>query len=226
MKERSAEHNVARFLRAHAVATPGAAALMVPKKPWGPDRLTWTTTTFEELDRHSDAIAECLHGSGARQGERAVVLVPPSQELYASLFALFKLGVTPVLLDPGMGPRALLSCIERTAPTILLADPRVHALSTVIRRPFSSVRMRVTAGRRWFWGGVTLRGASWDGSTPRPLAAVAEDDAAAILFTSGSTGPAKGVLTRHGMLSSQVEALQEMFQFEPGWTDLHHPTPI
>jgi len=148
--ERAVEHNVARYLRAHATATPDATALMVPKKPWRMDRLEWTRATFSELDQQSDAIADMLERSGVQRGERAVILVPPSLELYASIFALFKLGVVPVMLDPGMGPRALLSCIERTAPTILLADPRVHALSTVVRRPFSTVRLRVTAGRRWF----------------------------------------------------------------------------
>jgi acyl-CoA synthetase (AMP-forming)/AMP-acid ligase II len=220
MAERAVEHNVARYLRAHAIATPDAPALMVPEKPWRVDRLQWTCSSFSELDQRSDAIAELLQRAGVKQGERAVVLVPPSLELYATLFGLFKLGVIPVLLDPGMGARALLSCIKRTAPTVMVADPRVHALSSVVRRPFSTVRIRVTAGRRWFWGGVSLRAASWNDPEPRPLTAVAKEDTAAILFTSGSTGPAKGVLTRHGMLSSQVEALQEMFDFQPGWTDL------
>ena len=135
MTKRAPEHNVARYLRAHAEATPDATALMVPVTPWDVRNLEWTSTSFKELDQRSDAIAERLDEAGAQRGERAVVLVPPSLELYASIFGLFKLGVAPVMLDPGMGPRALLSCIERTAPTILLADPRVHALSTVIDAP-------------------------------------------------------------------------------------------
>jgi acyl-CoA synthetase (AMP-forming)/AMP-acid ligase II len=45
-------------------------------------------------------------------------------------------------------------------------------------------------------------------------------DVAAILFTSGSTGPAKGVVYEHGMFEAQVAMLRELYEFAPGQRDL------
>jgi acyl-CoA synthetase (AMP-forming)/AMP-acid ligase II len=70
---------------------------------------------------------------------------------------------------------------------------------------------------------VTLGAAGWFGSAsldtllgavserPFNLAATEAEETAAILFTSGATGPPKGAVYTHGMFAAQVEALREMF---------------
>ena len=49
---------------------------------------------------------------------------------------------------------------------------------------------------------------------------VAIDEPAAILFTSGSTGPPKGAIYTHGILNAQVDIIRELFDIEPGEVDL------
>ncbi len=56
-----------------------------------------------------------------------------------------------------------------------------------------------------------------EGLTTGPLAS---DEPAAILFTSGSTGPPKGAIYTHGILNAQVDLIREMFAIEPGEVDL------
>ena len=58
------------------------------------------------------------------------------------------------------------------------------------------------------------------GNTDFQSAQVTPDDDAAILFTSGSTGPSKGVLYSHRMFYQQVELLRRMFGIEQGEMDL------
>ncbi len=213
--------NVASFLRTHAAERPEQPALRFPAPSYTTDAPLWETWDFRTLDLESDALARGFVREGVRPGERAVLLIRPSLRFFAAVFALFKVGAVPVVLDPGMGRAALLACIERTAPTVVLAMPAVHALRvTLARRAFAAARVCVTDGRRWFWGGATLEGCRVEGDGPFPLADRAPGDDAAILFTSGSTGTPKGVASKQEMFAAQVESLRELLGVRPGEVDL------
>jgi acyl-coenzyme A synthetase/AMP-(fatty) acid ligase len=59
------------------------------------------------------------------------------------------------------------------------------------------------------------------GDGPEPvLAPTRPDETAAILFTSGSTGVAKGAVYTHGIFAAQVEMLRRLYGIEPGEVDL------
>jgi len=125
-----------------------------------------------------------------------------------------------VLIDPGMGRRRLIGCLEQIEPEGFVAVPVVHAVRTILRRRFGRARYNITVGRRWFWGGPTLarlRRRPWPGTQ---LAPTGPDDPAAIIFTTGSTGPAKGVLYCHGTFDSQVAQIRDFYGIEPGGIDL------
>ena len=65
--------------------------------------------------------------------------------------------------------------------------------------------------------GATL----WDDdATPFPIAPTRADETAAILFTSGSTGPPKGAVYTHAIFIHQVEMLRDLYGIEPGEMDL------
>lgn len=213
--------NVASFLREHASARPDQPALRFPVDGYAADAPAWDTWDFRTLDRESDALARGFVREGVRPGDRAVLLIRPSLRFFAAVFALFKVGAVPVVLDPGMGRGPLLTCIERTAPTVVLGLPAVHALRvTFARRAFAAARICLTDGPRWFWGGATLAGCRVEGDAPFPLADRAPDDDAAILFTSGSTGTPKGVASKQAMFAAQVRSLRELLGIRPGETDL------
>ena len=63
--------------------------------------------TYAQLDARSDAIAAGLAKRGISRGTRTVVMVRPTPEFFLLMFALFKAGAVPVLVDPGIDRRAL-----------------------------------------------------------------------------------------------------------------------
>ena len=102
----------------------------------------------------------------------------------------------------------------------MIAIPIAHAIKKIFPGTFKSIKHNVTVGTRWLWGGATLNKLRDLGKTDFKMASMEKDHPAAILFTSGSTGPAKGVLFSHGIFTHQVRILQEQFNIQPDETDL------
>lgn len=195
---------------------PEAPALIAP----GKDARSWHTVTFGELNAQVHRFAHGLSERGVASGDRVLVLIRPSADLYALLFALFRLGAIPVLMDPGMGLSRMLTCIAQAKPRVMVALPIIHALAMANPAAFSSVQLRVTAGRRWLWGGPTLEQCRPDITSEFPDAQAQEDACSLIVFTSGSTGSPKGVQFSRRMMRTQLELLQAGYGWKHGDTML------
>lgn len=178
------------------------------------------TLDYRQLDARSDAMAAGLAGYGIGRGVRTVVMVRPSPEFFLLMFALFKLGAVPVLVDPGIDKRALKQCLDEAQPQAFIGIPLAHVARLVLRWAPSATRL-VTVGRRLGWGGTSLAALERAGASAGPMLADTDgEDMAAILFTSGSTGVPKGVVYRHRHFVGQIQLLGSAFGMEAGGVDL------
>jgi acyl-CoA synthetase (AMP-forming)/AMP-acid ligase II len=213
--------NVGLRLSETARQNPDGMAIAMPRGRDAAGKRIYDTLTFRQLDDDTNLLADGLASMGVRPGMRLVLMVPPSIDFIALVFAMFKTGVITVLIDPGMGRRNLIRCLAESEPEGFIGIPLAQAVRAVFRGRFPNARYNVTVGRRWFWGGRTIaqlraRKLS-EGFRPATTRA---DDPAAIIFTTGSTGPPKGVLYRHGNFNLQADEIRDFYGIQRGEIDL------
>lgn len=207
--------NIAAALPHLARERPGQVAMRCPGAGGRYD----LALTYAELDARSDAIAAGLARRGIVRGTRTVVMVRPTPEFFLLMFALFKAGAVPVLVDPGIDKRALKQCLDEAQPQAFIGIP-LAMLAKALLGWARAARVRITTGRWPLLADATLAQVEAEGAGAGPqLAATEGEDVAAILFTSGSTGVPKGVVYRHRHFVAQIDMLRAAFGIAPGGVD-------
>jgi acyl-CoA synthetase (AMP-forming)/AMP-acid ligase II len=204
--------NIAAALTGQARARPEAAALIL---------VDGTRVSFRALDEDSGRIARGLAALGVAPGTRTVLMVPPGADFYPLMFGLFKAGAVPVVVDPGMGVARMRTCLAEARPEAFVGIAKAHAARVFLGLGGPTVRIRIGVGPCWGLGGISLdevRRRAAGGGTE--AVATQPGDPAAILFTSGSTGPPRGAVYTHGNFAAQVEMVRRAFGIEPGEIDL------
>ena len=213
--------NIAQSLKHSAQIYPFKRAVVYPASRDSSGRVLYSQLTFSQLDRQSDSLAAGLDSIGIGRGTRTILMVPPGMEFFLTVFAMFKVGAVPVVVDPGMGIDRMLQCLVQSRPKAFIGIEKAHVLRTLRPGFFKTVKRWVTVGRKWFWGGHTLNQLMnrFPGA-PFKSVQTTENETAAIVFTTGSTGPAKGVIYTHGNFEAQIRQIQSHFQISPDEIDL------
>lgn len=215
--------NVASHLARMAAEFPARPAVHVPIGPVNPHYDTpHRTLSYQQLNADADAVAHGLADLGITRGTRVALMVPPGADFFALTFALFKLAAVPVMIDPGMGVKNLGTCLDEAEPQAFTGIPKAHIGRRLFGWAKRSVKITVNVGGWRFFctrsiGEVRAAGQS-RGAYPSPD--VSADELAAVLFTSGSTGVAKGAEYTHGIFAAQVELLKAVYGIQPGEVDL------
>lgn len=199
--------------RAVVAADPDREAVIFPHGKTASGLPDYRALSYRELDDWSDSIAVHLLAAGVGRGTRTIVLVLPSPDLYAIMLGLLKIGAVPVAIDPGMGLKKMLNCLRAANAEAFIGIPQAHAARVLFRKYFRDVRVPVTVGPRWFWGGQTLQ--SWGAPDAATRPAVAEKAAARIgklraalaTDTQSDTGAAATVRRTGVAAAAQLEAL-------------------
>ncbi|MEA3467084.1 MAG: fatty acid CoA ligase family protein [Thermodesulfobacteriota bacterium] len=180
---------------------------------------TGKSLTFSELHSRSDSYAHILINKGIRTGERVMLMIKPSADFICLTFALFKIGAPVILIDPGMGYKNLLRCIEGVRPQGFVGIPKAHLFRLLFRKPFTTVTHKLCCGNSFGFFGPDISQQATEEYGSYPVYAAKDDDLAAIIFTTGSTGPPKGVRYEHSMFHAQLRLIRDYYNIGPGQVD-------
>ena len=161
-----------------------------------------SSVTFAELDSRVATFAQALVQRGVEAGQRVAVLVPPSIDLIALVYACWRIGAVTVIADRGLGINGLGRAVKSSrVQHVVGIRSAVVAARTLRWAPRASL-----IELKSLQNSMQLEGLNQLGR-PEPT----HEDLAAILFTSGATGPAKGVRYTHGQLGAQRDILQQVY---------------
>jgi len=150
--------------------------------------------TFVELASRVDAIAGELCRRGVRPGDHVAMLTPPGIDLVAAVYGVWRAGGVTVIADRGLGLKGLGRAVRSARPAWVIGPKSALAAATALRWAPRATRLDVDSL-------VAARPTAE--LPPEPDG----DQPAAVLFTSGATGPAKGVRYLHRQLAAQRDAL-------------------
>ncbi len=187
--------------RRHAEATPAATAIVVLDEAGHR-----SDTTFAELDAAVDRVAAGLADHGVRRGDRVAVLLDQGVPSIASILGALRLGALAVPIPPAFAADAVAFRLEDCRASVLVTDEPTDRYADLVDH---QVVVDGSAGP----DGVPF--ADHAGAVPRVPDDLGPDDPALIFYTSGSTGPPKGVVHGHRLLLGHLPGFQLMFDLAP-----------
>ena len=168
-----------------------------------------TALTYGDLDRTSARFARLTAELGLARGDRVAVQVAKSPEALALYLACLRAGLVFLPMNPAYRTGEVEYMLRDAEPALFVCDPaRVGELSAIAAG--ARVRHLLTLDGE---GGGSLVERARDLPAEFPPVAVAAEDYAAMLYTSGTTGRPKGAPLSHGNLASNARVLVESWGF-------------
>ena len=175
------------------------------------------------LHRRVEDIAAGLLGHGVRPGDRVSLLITPGADLTGVLYACFRIGAVAVVADAGLGTQGLTRAVIGSHIDWLIGIPKALVGARAMGWPGRrlSVEQLPTVDRVALGVETSIAELARSGALQRELGAPLDvphpdpDSDAAVLFTSGSTGPAKGAVMTHRQLSAMFAAVGDTLDLAP-----------
>ncbi|MFC5049807.1 AMP-binding protein [Rubritalea spongiae] len=174
-----------------------------------------TNISYDTLYQKVCSGSQILQSNGLKQGDRVLILIPVSIDLYIAFLSILHAGLTVILLDPSADKNSIKLNLENTPAHACIGIAKAQLLR-ITHAPIRSIPLHFCNNRLLPFTKV------WH---PRPNKKflpklVEQNHPALITFTSGSTGRPKVACRSHGFLLAQHTELAESLNLRESETDL------
>jgi carnitine-CoA ligase len=178
--------------------------------------------TAREMLARSALTGGLLSRSGVGPGDRVALMLSNRIEFLDAFFALARLGAVSVPLNTSLRGPILEHMVRDSAPLVIVTEAQyLPVMADAVDKTGSTARVfLVDAAAAETAIDVIDYEKALASATPAPMADVSKYDDACILYTSGTTGPSKGVLHTHNSIIAFGESTNWMFDYGP--TDVAH----
>ena len=176
-------------------------------------RFSFREVTYRELWELSGKLAVWLSAQGVESGDRVAIIAKPSVGWAVALFAIQRLGAVAVPLDAGLRPAEIARILKEAEVKLLFAAANRYeellSLTDEVPSLGEVVSVEVMPGALSLWEVLPEEAEAPPDARPDPEAL------ALLMYTSGTTGDAKGVMLCHRNITSNVEGILEAIHVTP-----------
>ncbi len=176
------------------------------------------SVSWADLARRVEHLAAGLAVAGVRPGHRVALLLEPSPDLTAAVYAVWRAGAAVVVADKGLGFAGMRRALRGAAADHVLGAAPGLLAARLMGLPGTRIAAgRLSPARRRALGAAhDLDGLEELGRTSPAPAEAPPDTDCAVLFTSGATGPAKGVVYTQRQAAAQLALVRDTYRLAPG----------
>lgn len=207
--------NLANIVFEVAQKDPGRIAVVEPDGFSAPGKRKYKRYTYAQLSADAEAVAPGLREMGIAERTRIVCMTPPSYEACVIGLALQRVGATTLWIDPSVGYRNVGERLRRIEPEAFVGIPLAHLGRMAFGWGPRFLRKLVVIGKPGFPGARSLASLRREAPAVPTQPAVLPDDPATVLYTTGSTGPAKPTLYLHRNYAHLFRVVHESWRFDP-----------
>jgi len=182
-----------------------ALRLLIPKerKSGRGIRLILNEISYERLGEMASRFATALIEQGIQRGDRIALISKPRSAWATAFFGVLRSGAAVAPLDPELQPGEIERILaEAGVKSVIASGGLIDALREIRTR--SAVDFSIVSMDRSEYDDVLFLDALLLGRTPLPAVDVEEKDLAILMYTSGTTGNAKGAMLTHGNIASNA----------------------
>ena len=191
---------IAEIVRVHAADRPDAVALVLGKH----------TITFAELDSRSSRAAQAFSAAGVGFGDRVAFIDKNGAEFFEVVCGLAKLGAVGVPVNWRLTAPEMLHIVEDAQAKVVVVGEEFFGHVEAIEDRLTASIVAIGDHARW------PRFSDWVARHPPedPGVTTESDDLAFLMYTSGTTGPPKGVMLSNNNYFSKATGIADKWRFD------------